>query len=508
MIRCFVNRFVFGGAFAILLNSVAFSAPFPKQLPIPLQVQLSSEPTQYDPLFLEDGSGLKLSANVLGTLFYYDGKGERQKGLLRDYSVSRDRKTYTFRFHPGMKWSDGKPFHADQFILALRRLTDEPIKGALANLFPAIQWKETRVLSPESAEVTLRAQDEQFPNLLTLPPFAPIRPDLIEVYQKKRTPVVPTLGAYEIVEYKRDSHLLLRKNANFHAARDVGIEEVKVRFITEEAALPGLMKTGSIDILTRVPALQYEAVVKLARVVDVPVEAVTYLAFNLRKPPFDRVEMRTAVRDAIGFDQRVELSNILRTGEFGARTFLPSILDPSVRSPEPLPAPVKTDPPLQFTLQSDKSSRNDVILQFVQNEIKKEIGGQVKLEALDWKAHYAKLKSDPAGMFRFGWQNPVSDPSIVYDVLTSKSPNNFTGWSNPDYDEKVAMLRQEPRRVKRSKLIQELEEILRKEAPVVPVLHQVLRFGVSKRVSGFRANPFGVILFRELRLNDSPGPKD
>lgn len=497
MIRLFVNRFVLGATLAILLNSVAFSAP--------LQVQFSSEPTQYDPLFMEDGSGLKLSANVLGTLFYYDGRGERQKGLLEDYSVSRDRKTYTFRFRPGLKWSDGRPFHADQFILALKRLIEEPVKGALSNLFPAIDLKETRALSADKAEVVLKARDEQFPNLLTLPPFAPIRADLIELHAKKRTPVVPTLGAYEIVEYKRDSHVLLRKNANFHAAPDVEIEEVKVRFIPEEAALLGLLKAGSIDILTRVPALQYDAVVKLARVVEVPVEAVTYLGFNVRKPPFHQAALRIAVRNAIGFEKRVEIANILRTGDEGAQIFLPLILDPSVRRPEPLPAPVKTETPLKFTLQSDKSSRNDVLLEFVQNEIKKDLGGVTKLETLDWKAHYARLKADPAEMFRFGWQNPVSDPSIVYDVLTSKSPNNFTGWSSAAYDEKVALLRQESRRVKRSKLIQELEEILRNEAPVVPVLHQVLRFGISKRVSGFRANPFGVILFRELHLNDSSG---
>jgi ABC-type transport system substrate-binding protein len=47
-----------------------------------------------------------------------------------------------------------------------------------------------------------------------------------------------------------------------------------------------------------------------------------------------------------------------------------------------------------------------------------------------------------------------------------------------------------------------LETILYEEAPVVPLLHQVLRFAYSKRVSGFRANPFGVILFRELHLNN------
>lgn len=35
----------------------------------PLTVQLLTEPTQFDPLLLEDGASLKISANTLGTLF-------------------------------------------------------------------------------------------------------------------------------------------------------------------------------------------------------------------------------------------------------------------------------------------------------------------------------------------------------------------------------------------------------------------------------------------------------
>ncbi|NDD92642.1 hypothetical protein EBZ37_11205, partial [bacterium] len=69
---------VFGIFCSILLNSVAFSQP--------LQVQFTSEPTQYDPLFLEDGVALRLAANTLGTLYSYDGKGERKKGLVDSYT--------------------------------------------------------------------------------------------------------------------------------------------------------------------------------------------------------------------------------------------------------------------------------------------------------------------------------------------------------------------------------------------------------------------------------------
>lgn len=86
-----------------------------------LTVQFPSEPTHYDPLLIEDGVGMKLSANTIATLFQYDGAGERKKSLLYNYSVSKDRLQYTFRFKKNLKWSDGKPFRAEQFILAIKR---------------------------------------------------------------------------------------------------------------------------------------------------------------------------------------------------------------------------------------------------------------------------------------------------------------------------------------------------------------------------------------------------
>jgi ABC-type transport system substrate-binding protein len=222
----------------------------------------------------------------------------------------------------------------------------------------------------------------------------------------------------------------------------------------------------------------------------------------------DELKNRLAVRNALLIPKRQELARVLKTGEVGASSFVPLLLAPGGYRREWNVAPVKSTDKLEFSIQSDGGSRNSTLLEFVQDEIKDDLGWKPTLDVLDWKAHYAKLKADPAPMYRFGWQNPVSDPSIVYDVLTKDSPNNFTGWTNKEFDSLVEDLRQENRMVKRSKIIYELESILWDEAPVVPLLHQVLRFGVSKRVSGFRANPFGVILFRELRLNAESGTKN
>ena len=491
MIQHIVTRFVFGCILAVFPIQGAFSAL--------LTVQFSAEPTQYDPLMLEDGTALKVAANTLGTLFYYDGRGERFKGLLDTYSVSRDRLHYTFRFKRGLKWSDGKAFHADQFMLALKRVVESPVKAALSNLYPAIDLKASRVSDSTTVEVVLKSADEQFPSWLTTPAFAPLRPDLIEAYQKG-DPCVPTLGAYRVVEHKRESHLLLKKNPEYYGAKGVSIEEVKIRFIGEEASLVPLLKSGAIDILSKVPALQAKEISGVASLVEEPVEAVTYLAFNTKKAPFSEKKNRIFVRDALTSAKKSDLARILLTGEIAATSFVPAILIPGGFHHGSPHLPQKAKEKLSFAIQSDSGSRNQTMLEYVQGELKGGPGFEAKLELTDWKAHYARLKTDPAEMYRFGWQNPVSDPSIVYDVLTSKSPDNFTGWKNAEYDELVGDLRQETRMVKRSKLIHELEEILWEEAPVVPLLHQVLRFGVSKRVSGFRANPFGVILFRELHL--------
>jgi ABC-type oligopeptide transport system substrate-binding subunit len=470
-----------------------------------LNVQFTSEPTQYDPLFLEDGVALRLAANTVGTLYEYDGRGVLTPALVLRTSVSRDEKRYSFKFKKGLKWSDGKAFHADQFILALRRLSEAPVKAALSILFPQVDLKKTRAVDSLTAEVFLLAKDAQFLNWLSLPPFAPIRPEMIEKLEKKPSPVMPTLAAYEVIDYKREDSLLLKKNSEYYARERVAIDQVKIRFIKDDAPLVTLMKSGAIDVLCRVPVLQLEQLRSVSTVVDVPVQAVTYLGFNTLKPPFDSVQNRRSFRDSLT-GKKEALSEILKTGELAAETFLPRLmLPPGWVSGHEFLAP-KSEEKLTFIAQSDVGLRNQNILEYVQSLVKAQLGWKMNLDMMEWKSHYAKLKSEPESVFRFGWQNPVSDEFLVYQVLHSQSVNNFTGWKSAEYDRWVDELRQEKTALKRANLVGKIEKLLWIEAPVLPLLHQVLRFAYSKRVNGFRANPFGVILFRELRLAQNIAP--
>jgi ABC-type transport system substrate-binding protein len=493
MTRTFLHRFVL---LSLLLPMTVFGTV--------LKVQFSSEPTRYDPLLMEDGTALRLAANVIATPFEYDGAGVLKKSLIKDFHFSPDHRKMILRFREGLKWSDGVPFHSDQFILAIQRLVKEPIKPALAALTSDFNLEKTRAVDASTVEVVLRSPDPLLPIWLTLPSFAPIRNEFLKDFSK-RNPILPTLAAYQVTEYKRESHLILKKNPHYHDSASVQIPEVFIRFIKDDATLQPLLKTGEVDILCKVPPLNLTAIRKIAKITEVPVEAVTYLGFNTRKGPFQNASYRKAFLRAIA-SKREELAGILQTGESGADTLLPRMMIPSGAdlkrgwSDSMIGSDGAENQKLVFNAQTDGGSRNEVMLQYIQGLLKARYSWAMKIENLDWKMHYSRLKTDPEPVFRFGWQNPVSDPYVTYQVLKGDSPNNLTGWKNAEYDRLVNELKLTKDSAKKAKLVGKLERILIQEVPVVPVLHQVLRFANSKRVEGFRANPFGVFLFRELRI--------
>jgi ABC-type transport system substrate-binding protein len=493
MTRTFLHRFVL---LSVLLPMTVFASV--------LKVQFSSEPTRYDPLLMEDGTALRLAANVIATPLEYDGAGVLKNSLIKEFRFSPDHRKMLLRFREGMKWSDGVPFHADQFIFAIQRLVNEPIKPALAALTSDFNLEKTRAVDANTAEIVLRSPDPLLPIWLTLPSFAPVRKEFLKEFSK-RNPVLPTLAAYQVTEYKRESHLILKKNPLYHDSGSVQIVEVFIRFLKDDAVLQPLLRTGELDILCKVPPLHLDAIRKIAKVTEVPVEAVTYLGFNVRKGPFQNLSNRKAFLKGIA-SKRGELARILQTGELSADTLLPRMMIPSGAgldhgwSDSWMSVNEPVNRKLEFNAQTDGGSRNEVMLQYLQGVLKARFSWSMKIENLDWKMHYSRLKTDPEPVFRFGWQNPVSDPYVTYQMLKSDSPNNLTGWKNVEYDRLVNELRQTTKTGQRAKLVGKLERILMQEVPVVPVLHQVLRFANSKRVTGFRANPFGVFLFRELRI--------
>ncbi len=75
-----------------------------------------------DPQFSTSDTAKKIIANTFEGLFRYNSKGEIENLLAESYSLSPDKKIYTFNIKKDVKWSNGEPLTAKDFEYAFKRM--------------------------------------------------------------------------------------------------------------------------------------------------------------------------------------------------------------------------------------------------------------------------------------------------------------------------------------------------------------------------------------------------
>jgi dipeptide transport system substrate-binding protein len=78
--------------------------------------------------------------------------------------------------------------------------------------------------------------------------------------------------------------------------------------------------------------------------------------------------------------------------------------------------------------------------------------------------------------------------------------NNIAKWCRADYDALVNRAKQTAEQAERARLYGQAQEIVKREAPWVPLAHSVVLMATRKTVKGFRMDPLGRILFEGVDL--------
>src|SRR5665647_3296873 len=92
-----------------------------EQAPTVLSVNIGPEPDSIDPANNESVDGASLLVHGFEGLMKLDNKGVPQPGMASAYTVSDDLMTYTFTLRDDIKWNDGEPITAEQFIYSWKR---------------------------------------------------------------------------------------------------------------------------------------------------------------------------------------------------------------------------------------------------------------------------------------------------------------------------------------------------------------------------------------------------
>jgi len=494
-----------------------------------------AEPETLDPALLVGQPEGRVVQALFEGLTTFDAKGHAQPGMAESWTISEDKRVYTFRIRDNAKWSDGTPVTAQDFVDSWKRtLTPETASSYNYQLFYVknaqafAEGKMTdfsqvgvKALNPRTLQVTLENPTHFFLELCATPPLFPAPVRTIDKYGDEwiKPLHIVSNGAYVLKEWRINDRIRLEKNPYYWNAANVALETVDILPVSKANVAFNFFSSGVADVLLDkglAPPALLDDLRKQPYFHSAPFLGVYFLRFNCAKPPFDDVRVREAFSLAI--DKRVITQKITRAGELPATSFVPPGIEgytsPTGPGFDPERArhllaeagyPGGKGFPLVTYLYSE-GEVNGFIADELQNMWSRELGIRVELARQEWKVYLNSLNSLDYNIARSSWLGDYADPNTFLDMFVTGNGNNRTGWSNPAYDKLIAEAASEAEPARRAAILQQAETMLVTQAtPICPLYYYVgIQFYDTDKIGGIEPNVLDEHPIKSMFRKDRP----
>jgi oligopeptide transport system substrate-binding protein len=481
-----------------------------------------------------DRSGVSSETAIVMDLFEglttFDASGKVIPGQAESWQVSDDGLRYRFRLRPNLRWSDGTPLTAEDFVYSFRH-TMQPatqstqadrlaiLRNGQAVLRGELPAEALGVTAPSPLELILELQhpSPRLPVLLAHSEGFPVPRHRIErLGEAWREPNrMVSNGPFTLVERKPHDRVRLRKNPYYRAANSVDLDEI-VYFPSDAVATSvqrfraqELHINGWPGFLPRQEAFLRRELGDAVRVN--PLLIVAYLRFNLRRTALQDPRVRRAL--SLSVARNTLAKQVLGGGEQPAlgvvppsvTGYQPAVIDaPSelkerlVVATQLLQAAGYTDAaPLKLTLRYPSGQGRDICVAI--QAMWRDLPVELTIENSEIKSMIADLRRGEFDLALTGALD-ADDPERFLDRLLPDSSYNTGRYSNAEFVELMDRAKHTADPKERTRLLSEAETIVLADVPVVPLYFGVSRNLVAPAVKGFKNNPADVHLSRYLRL--------
>jgi ABC-type oligopeptide transport system substrate-binding subunit len=147
------------------------------------------------------------------------------------------------------------------------------------------------------------------------------------------------------------------------------------------------------------------------------------------------------------------------------------------------------------------SERPQILAQYIQSELKKNLGLNVQIKAFDHKIFRGQLTTQNIPMMLMVWSADYPDGDTFLGLFESNTGNNMSKVSIAKVDENIQKARIEWNTLKREKLYREAQEILQVgEAVTLPLYYEENEVLLNKKVKGFNLNPIGYFFIKDINI--------
>ena len=487
-----------------------------------LQRGLSSDPETLDPHKARSTQAADVLRDLGEALMGYTATGALVPAAAESWEISEDGLVYTFHLRNELRWSNGEPVIAGDFVAAMRRLVNPATAAFYAHMLASIENAEgiisgdipvsmLGVEAPDDKTLVLRLTQRTpyLLSLLTHPSTFPVHTPSLEMHGESfaRPGKLVTNGAYQLEAWIPGSLIALRRNEFYWNNAGTDIDAVNYHVIVNNAAELNRYRAGDLHITNTVPADSFRQVREeygdQLRVA--PYLAIYYYGFNLTKPPFkDNPPLREALSMAIDREQLT--ATVTGRGEQPAYSWVP----PGVDNYSPAEvgfvaldreererlararykaAGYGPDNPLKIEVRYNTSDLHRKVAVAVQSMWRDVLGVEATLVNEEFQVLLANMRdAEITQVFRASWTGDYNDAHTFLSVLQSDSATNMPRYVSDEFDDlmKRAAAQVDPER--RRLYLEEAERAMLSDHPVIPLYIFVSKHLVSPEVEGWGDN--------------------
>ncbi len=437
-----------------------------------------------------------------------------EPGGAERWEANADNSVWTFHLRKNACWSDGVPVTAHDFVWSYRRMLQKELgaeysimlsqmlkggqeyydrAGTPAEKMAAENGPGVRAVDDHTLEITLVGPTPHFPSVLCHTSWWPVPRHAIEKHGGFIDVMNPWTepgrmvgnGPFKLKEFRFRQYLEVERNPHYWDAAVVKLDGVRFYPITQAQTEEKLFRRGQLHATYATPLNKIPGY--LAEHPDVVKNygncATWFMRLNITRGPLGDPRVRRAL--GFAFDRQSLIDNVLRASETPAFGIVPPLegydgakafrFDPAEAQRLLAEAgfPGGKGFPDNLNILISKAESAAVVAEAAQEMWKRHLGVSIGISSQDFNV-YNKAQTEMQYDIAFaGWNADYYDPVTFIDMWITGNGNNRTGWSSAPFDKLVTAAQQCADGTRRFQILREAEDVLLRDAPVLPLYYGV-----------------------------------
>ena len=443
---------------------------------------------------------------VYNTLVQYGPDFSIHPELAESWSIGNSGNDITFKLRKGVKFHDGTDFDAD----AVKWNIDHRLDPAVASpqrqeLAPIVSSVE--VIDPATVTFHLKAPSPGLLSLLGERPGFMISPTAAKKFGSDLGSHPVGTGPFIFKEWVRGSHIAVVRNPGYWLSGRPYLDQIVLQDTPDAVVGIQRLLSNEVEYADQISPQEVKEIEHRKSIDLYPTKVGRwyFLQWHVYQPPFSNVQLRQAVAYAL---DKQALNGIIEAGrgQISQGPTPPGLwwYDPTVKSYPYDPAKAR-----QMLAEAGYPHGFDYVLSTPQIEILQElnqvvqaqlaaVGIRVRLDPVAGSEYYARMVQRETNFTPTAWTQRADPDGLLYILFDKNGYANSTGYDNPRVNQLLEQARTTYDQGVRKPLYAEIQSILARDIPVLPLFFSVEYAALRNNIHGFEWIPDDIPRFRYL----------